>query len=163
MIVVSDTSPIRALAFLDQLVLLEKLFGAVVIPPAVADELRNPARLGPCESPPDLSPHRFIEVRAPAGRARVAQLEKELDRGESEALALAEELGAKAVLIDESAGRAVAERMGLVPLGTVGILLRGKRAGLLNELRPLLDRLTEDLGFSIAESLRRRTLEQAGE
>mgnify|MGYP000232908060 CR=1 FL=1 len=162
-VVVSDTSPIRALAFLGQISLLETLFGTVVVPPAVAEELRNPARRGPGELPLDLSMHRFIEVRAPADRARVAQLENELDRGESEALVLAEEIGAQAVLMDESAGRTVAERMGLVPLGTVGILLRGKRAGLLTELRPFLDRLTQDLGFFITEPVRRWTLDQAGE
>ena len=45
MIVVSDTSPIRALVFLEHLSVLEKLFGTVVIPPAVGHELAHPARL----------------------------------------------------------------------------------------------------------------------
>ena len=77
MIVVSDTSPIRALAFLKQLAILDKLFGTVVIPPAVANELRNPARLAPEESPPDLSRFSFIEVRTPVGQARVVELAEE--------------------------------------------------------------------------------------
>jgi len=45
MIVVSDPSPIRAFAFLEQLTVLERLFVTVVIPPAVVDELAHPARL----------------------------------------------------------------------------------------------------------------------
>jgi predicted nucleic acid-binding protein len=53
MIVVSDTSPIRALGFLQQPAILEQLFGMVVVPPAVASELRSPARPALGESPPD--------------------------------------------------------------------------------------------------------------
>ena len=73
MIVVSDTSPIRALAFLEQLTVLDRLFGTVVIPPSVADELANPARLASGESPPDLSRFPFIEIRAPADDGRVGR------------------------------------------------------------------------------------------
>ena len=74
MIVVSDTSPIRALAFLEQLSVLEQLFGTVVVPPAVVDELAHPARLAPDESPVELSRFGFIEVRLPLGQARVEAL-----------------------------------------------------------------------------------------
>ena len=97
MIVVSDTSPIRALAFLEQLGVLNKLFGTVVVPPAVADELCNPARLAPGESPPDLSHFPFIQIRTPADNGRVAALTEELDRGESEAIVLADELRCPAI------------------------------------------------------------------
>jgi predicted nucleic acid-binding protein len=41
-LVVSDTSPIRALHFLAQITLLEQLFGTVIVPPAVAEELARP-------------------------------------------------------------------------------------------------------------------------
>lgn len=163
MIVVSDTSPIRALAFLEALAVLEKLFGTVVVPPAVDHELRSPARPARGESPPDLSLYPFIEVRSPVGQGRVAELTEELDRGESEAIVLAHELGCPAILIDEMAGREVAVRQGLVPLGTAGILLRAKHAGVLGEVRPLLDRLVGELGFFVADSLRRCILDQAGE
>lgn len=163
MIVVSDTSPIRALAFLEQLTVLEQLFGTVVVPPAVAEELRSPARLTPGESPPDLSRFQFMEIRAPADHGRVATLAQSLDRGESEAIVLAEELRCSAILMDEAAGREAAKRYGLVPLGTAGILLRAKRAGFVREVRPLLDSLIGELGFFVAEPLRRYILEQARE
>jgi uncharacterized protein len=163
MIVVSDTSPIRALAFLEHLSVLEKLFGTVVIPPAVVHELAHPARLAPDESPVELSRFPFIEIRTPAGQSRVEELAEELDRGESEAIILAEELHCSAILMDEAAGREMAIRKGLVPLGTAGLLLRAKRAGFLREIRPILDRLSDDLGFFLAESLRRHILDQAGE
>ena len=78
-------------------------------------------------------------------------------------IVLAEELHCPAILMDEAAGREIAIRQGLVPLGTAGVLVRAKRAGLLREIRPLLDRLSDDLGFFLAESLRRHILDQAGE
>ncbi|MDZ7620301.1 MAG: DUF3368 domain-containing protein [Patescibacteria group bacterium] len=92
----------------------------------------------------------------------MAELTEELDRGESEAIVLAQELGCPAILIAEH-GREVAVRQGLVPLGTAGILLRAKSAGVLGEVRPLLDRWVGELGFFIADSLRHYILDQAGE
>jgi uncharacterized protein len=163
MIVVSDTSPIRALAFLEHLEVLQKLFGTVVIPPAVVEELAHPARVAQGESPVDLSRFPFIETRMLAGRTRVEALAEQLDRGESEAIVLAEELYCPAILMDEAAGREVAIRRGLVPLGTAGILLRAKRAGYLGQIHPLRDRLSDDLGFFLADSLREQILNQAGE
>ncbi len=163
MIIVSDTSPIRALAYIEKIVVLEKLFVAVVIPPAVVNELSHPARLAAGESPTDLSLSPFIEVRMPVDQASVSELEKEIDRGESEAIVLAKELNCTAILMDEAFGRNIAIRHGLVPIGTAGILLRAKHAGLLAEIRPLLDRLIGELGFFIADSLRRHILDLANE
>ena len=111
----------------------------------------------------ELSRFPFIEIRVPAGQARVEELAEVLDRGESEAIVLAEELHCPAILMDEASGRGMAIHKGLVPLGTAGVLLRAKRAGFLREIRPLLDRLSDDLGFFLAEPLRQHILEQAGE
>ena len=83
----------------------------------------------------------------------VDELAVVLDRGESEAIVLAEELRCSAILMDEAAGRRIALRRGLVPLGTAGMLLRAKKAGFLREVRPLLDRLNDDLGFFIGQVL----------
>ncbi len=163
MIVVSDTSPIRALSFIEQLSILEKLFGAVVIPPAVVDELAHPARLAIDDSPVMLAQFPLSEVRAPVDASRVDQLAQILDRGESEAIVLAEELRCSAILVDEAAGRRIALRKGLVPLGSAGMLQRQKKVGFLREVRPLLDRLNDDLGFFIGHTPHRQILELAGE
>src|ERR1022692_2534997 len=103
-IVVSDTSPIRALHFIGQIHLLHRIFGGVLVPPVVARELAEPRR--PFESI-DVSALAFFEVRAPLNADRVAQCAEELDAGETEAIALAVELGAM-LLIDETDGRATA-------------------------------------------------------
>ncbi len=122
-LVVSDTSPIRALAYLRQVELLQILFGDIHVPPAVASELRNP----PIGHPNvDVGFFGFLLVSAPRDQYRVEELLQTLDLGESEALVLAQELGCQAVLIDEAAGRAAARRLGLLPIGTLGILVRAK-------------------------------------
>lgn len=66
----------------------------------------------------------------PVDRAEIAELERLLDRGEAEAIVLAEELKATLLLIDEYDGRKIAEERGIEITGTLGVLLRGKRAGL---------------------------------
>lgn len=159
-VVVSDTSPVRSLSHLDCLSLLRDLFGQVVIPPAVEQELRTPPA---SFKSVDLRKHGFVRIQAPRDRKRVESFLESLDAGEAEALALAEEIKASAVLIDEAAGRASAVQNGLPVIGTLGILLRAKERGLIDAIRPLLDSLQKDLGFFIGASLRDFILQQAGE
>jgi predicted nucleic acid-binding protein len=159
-VVVSDTSPIRALAHLKLVHLLGGLFAEVHVPRTVAEELLHPPSR--FESV-DVTAIRHVTVREPGNRQRVRQLQIELDLGEAEALALAEEIHADAVLIDEAAGRDVALRIGLPVLGTLGILLRAKRHGMCRQLRPLLDELQAKLHFYVSPALREDVLHQAGE
>jgi uncharacterized protein len=104
-----------------------------------------------------------VRVRSPQDRNAVDELRETLGPGEAEAIILAEELHAEAILIDEAAGRAVALQRGLQPIGVLGTLLRAKERGLLREISPLLDRLQKELGFFISKKLRDDTLKQAGE
>ncbi len=125
-IVVSDTSPIRALSQLNCLTLLSDLFGNVLVPPAVIAELERPrSRLPPLS----IQGLPFIRVQAPHDRTVVNELLITLDPGEAEAIALALEVHADLVLVDEAAAREVTSRRGLVALGVLGVLLRQSRRG----------------------------------
>ena len=94
-IVISDTSPIRALAFLNRVDLLVTLFDQVLVPPAVDEELRSP----PGDLPfVDVRQLAFARIQAPSDLRRVGELKRILDPGESEALALALELGVGTIL-----------------------------------------------------------------
>ena len=159
-VVVSDTSPIRAFAHVERLDVLSALFERVLIPPAVEEELLHPRT---AETAVDVSRFPFIEVRQPSDRVGVERLEQELDRGESEALTLALEVTAGAVLIDERAGRKVAQRLGLSVIGTLGTLLRAKERGHVGAVRPVLERLESELGFFVSVPLRALVLRRAGE
>ena len=84
-----------------------------------------------------------------------------VDNGEAEAIALASERQQRIVLDDRRA-RELAHRMGLKVIGTVGILVRAKRAGLLTWINPVLNELIEK-GFRLSDDLRREALRLAGE
>lgn len=159
-VVVSDTSPLRALHHLGLVGLLAELFGEVYIPPAVASEL-----LSPSSGLPPIRVEEFTSVRvvSPHNKTQMAELQLTLDAGESEALSLALELHASAILIDEEDGRAAARRMGLPVIGALGILLRGKQRGLIVEVSPLLNRLRRELGFFMSDALIQEVTRQAGE
>ncbi len=149
-VIVSDTSPVRALAHLGLLTLLEKSSGKVLVPNSVAKELLNPpSRFQSI----DISNYDFFQVVVPQDEPFVTQLTARLDRGEAEAIAVAVEMHAVTLLIDEVAGRQVAIEFGLAPLGTVGLLLRAKQCRLCSNIAPLLDSLRSDLRFHLSDSL----------
>jgi predicted nucleic acid-binding protein len=159
-IVVSDTSPIRALNHLGRLALLHDLFGEVIVPTAVVEELSLPGDIFPSISLRDFS---FIRIESVKNPELVQRLMATLDRGESEALALAVELHASAVLIDESLGRKKAMQMGFIPVGVLGILLQAKKAGLIGLVEPLLEKLENEIHFFMSAELRTQVLRMAGE
>jgi len=137
MIVVADTSPINYLILIDQITILETRYGRILIPHAVLDEMLNPDAPANVRTWARNPPH-WLEIASPS-KPLNPPIEK-LDPGESEAIALAEELRADWLLIDDAAGRDEASGRGLQTVGTLGILRDAHRGGLL-DLRASLDRL----------------------
>jgi len=87
----------------------------------------------------------------------------DLDSGESEALALAIELQADLLLIDERKGNDAAKRVGLATIGVFGVLLEAKKRSLIANVLPLVDRLVKDLKFYTSPSVRQRLADLANE
>jgi predicted nucleic acid-binding protein len=145
---------------LNLLTVLKDLFEQVIVPPAVDNELLHPPAGLKLVNVRTLD---FVSIQAPHDLRRVEELLKTLDPGESEALTLALELGTLAILIDESAGRVMAKRLGLLPIGVLGTLVRAKQRGLIGTIAPHVDRLEHELGFFISGSLKAEILKNAGE
>jgi uncharacterized protein len=93
----------------------------------------------------------------------VSEFRQDVDFGEAEAIALALELSADRLLIDDAAGRAIALREGLQITGVLGILLIAKKQGLIDRVQSLLDELRNQAGFWVSDDLYRRVLNQAKE
>ena len=126
----------------------------------VADELAHP-RAG--FVPVRVEEYAWFRIQAPTDKYRVQQLAMKLDPGESEALALALEIHADYLLMDEQAGRAEAHRCGIQTTGVMGILVRAKETGRIPRIEPLLDELEHGLRFFVSRSLRENVLKRAGE
>lgn len=145
MIVVSDTSPVLNLSAISRLDLLRSLYHELVIPTAVASELQRNG----------LEPrrHEWLLLQEPKNRDLVKRLELRLDPGEAEAIAVALELRADRVLIDERRARRVAAEFNLRPLGLLGILAEAKERGLVHDCKTILDEMMQRAGFWIGERL----------
>jgi len=148
MIVVSDTSPLTALLTVGQAEILARLFGEVVIPQAVQTELRR--------SHPTLPD--WLRVRLLSNGERADRYAQSVDRGEAEAIALAEELHADHLLIDERKGRRLAQQQGVPVVGLLGVVLMAKRAGLIASARILLNRLDQETGAYWPDDLKETAL-----
>lgn len=163
MIVVSDTSPLSGLAIVGQLELLHVLYGQLVIPPAVASELRRGSQDD--ERIAQVLALDWVEVKTSENRQLVSELQSvyRLDRGESEAISLALDLGADALLIDERLGRREASRLGLSITGMLGVLLVAKERNLIGAVRPIVDALISEAAFRISSQLYAEVMVVAGE
>lgn len=158
MIVVADTSPLNYLILIEQIDLLARFFGVVYIPPAVMAELNDPAAPRQVHEWIALAPEWLVPVR-PASIP--ADLVVELERGEQEAIALAEELGAAYLLADDAAARIVARHRGIPVIGTLGIL-RQAAAWKLIDLRECLGKLLNTSFYASSELIDKLLDEDAG-
>jgi predicted nucleic acid-binding protein len=160
-IIVADAGPLIYLSEVGALHLLRDLYGSVLIPRAVYDEVvvRGHGEPGSAE----VASSSFIQVSdSPLASPLRMSLLMELDAGEAAAITLAVEQRADLVLVDERKGRAVAQRLGLRVRGTLGVLVEAKRRGHVGLVEPILARLV-GAGFRISTTVRDEILRSAGE
>jgi len=156
-IVVADASPLRYLILIEHVHVLPALYGRVIIPPAVLSELNQ-------ERTPDVvrawlarTPD-WLHVQVP--REPLRELRDVLGDGERQAIALAVELSADALLMDDRDGRREAEKRNCAVLGTLRVLTDAAAYGLA-DLRIALDRLRLT-NFRADERLIQRILDGSG-
>ncbi len=153
MLVVSDTSPISNLIVVGYVHLLPQLFGSILIPDVVYQELLANGFDHPVTQM--VQTVNWLEVRTVYNRQQVQVLERDrnLDPGEANAIILALELNATQLLIDERLGRNEAKRQGLRIIGIIGILLAAKRQNLIPEVRSVMEALIQQANFRISPQL----------
>ena len=134
-VIVSDTSPLHYLILCEEIAILPRLFNQVLIPPTVYAELVHP------NAPLIVSEWaRHIPSWVSVQKPKALDLTLNIDRGELEAICLARETNASAILIDDFKGRTVALRCGLLVTGTVGVLEAAAARGWL-DLITVMDKL----------------------
>lgn len=158
-IVVADSGPLIALARIGQLDVLRQLAESALVPNAVWEEVTAARPDAPGASA--VREARWLKVvAAPPGA--VAALSILVDLGEAEAIAIAASHPGSLLLADDGRARRVAERLQVRRMGTVGLLRRAKKAGLLRELRPHLDALQAQ-GIYIRQAIIDAVLTDVGE
>jgi predicted nucleic acid-binding protein len=160
LIVVSDASPLITLAAVGRLELLPELYGPVCIPEQVyAECTRLETRLGARQ----IATAEWIRVQPASDRILVEVLHRDLDPGESEAIALALQLHADVILIDETRARQLAAQLGLHVVGVIGIVALAKRRGLIPSAREVIEAMKLATGFRIAPALLSSLLQSVDE
>lgn len=150
MIIVADTSPINYLVLIKEIEVLPRLYGKIVIPEAVREELLRPeapeiVRIWTAQAPV------WIETRSPAGIADSSLAR--LDAGERDAIMLAAELNAEQLIVDDREGRRIAKERGILVIGTLGVLKEAAAMGFV-DLRDCVARLQTTTFYVAPEVLK---------
>jgi uncharacterized protein len=151
--VVSDTTAITTLLKSEQQRLLQDLYGRVLVPQAVWDELKA----FHSQLPEFIALH---PLRAPI--QRLAGTES-LGRGEAEALLLAKELNVQLLLTDDRQARLAARRLHIPCIGLVGMIVQAKRLGKISSVREMLNLLETKGGLYLSDTVVATALQIADE
>ncbi len=163
MIIVSNASPLINISRLKLFHHLPAVYKKLVIPEAVFKEVveKGKSRTGAIEVLDGLKSG-FIERKRVSNSLAVSALSEFFGSGEAEAIVLASEISADAILLDDNKARIVGQSMSLNVIGTIGILLDLKGRNIIPEIRPYLNKAVMH-GFRISSDLYNRVLQKAGE
>ena len=148
-VVIADTSCLIVLTKIGELEVLRRLYGTVVTTPVVAAEFGRPLPA-------------WIQLESARNGRQEQELAKQLDAGESSAIALGLEKPGSTVVLDDYKARRVADRLGVQLTGTLGVLIRATKAGVVPALRPILERMRET-DFRFSHDLEAQALLAVGE
>ena len=136
--VISNATPIISLCSVHHEHILKELFNQILIPVAVEEELRVLEKPGS-----DFSDNSWVEVEPVKNEDLVHLLMKDLDRGESETIALAKQRKADIVIIDEIAGYQIAKHFDLPVVRTLSVMKTAKERGIIKNIAPLLSEMVQ--------------------
>ena len=156
--VVSNTTPIISLLKISKLDILKNLYSEINIPYAVFQEVEAGRNKDYYTNLSNLNWINILEIQD----KQAVKYFLDLDSGEAEAIVLATEIKADLIILDEKLGRFHAKHADLKVTGTIGVLIKAKKEGLINELKPLLFELTKKEVW-ISDKLIYEILKQIGE
>ncbi len=147
--IISDTSCIILLDKINELEILNQLFGKIITMPEIAKEF---GRQLPS----------WFEIQQPKDKNYQLIIKASVDKGEASAIALAIESDDCLLVIDDLKGRKFANQLGLTIIGTIGVIVDAKLAGMIPTVKPILTKIITT-NFRITERLELLILNKAGE
>ncbi len=148
-IIISDTSCIIILNKIGELDLLRKVYGSVTTTIEIAKEFG------------DILP-KWFEIVSVKDKLTLQLLEMQIDKGEASAIALALETSNCTVILDDYKARKIADKLGLIFTGTLGVIIKAKLNGIIPSIIPILKRIKET-NFRLSSEIELRALNEAGE
>ncbi len=162
--IIFNSSPLINLAKINSLNLIEELFGQIIIPPAVRIEVIEQAR-DKDESSADIKElidNNIIEIKEVKNQTLVRSFQTYLDFGESEVIALALEINAELIVIDEMEARETADNLNLNKTGFLGIIIKAHNNDIIDSGIDLVDSAIEQ-GFYISDNLYDKLVQKLSE
>ena len=158
--VVVNSTPLIVLCNVGKLDILKQLYKEIYIPEAVFREVTEKEDSA-CQMVKSLTD--WIHVVRITDQSEKKMYQAKLHDGEVEVMILAQEgKMADVVIIDDNAAKKTAKYLGLPVTGTMGVLLKAKREGVISEIRPILEAVKSN-GFFISQGLETLILKEAGE
>jgi predicted nucleic acid-binding protein len=147
--IVSDTTCFIVLTNIGELELLQSTFGEIITTKEVVQEFGE-------ELP------NWVIVKSATDKYRQRILETQVDRGEASAIALALEFPESMIILDDYKARKIAENLGLEITGTIGVIIIAKKRGIINSIKPYLEKIRAT-NFRLSEEIEMQALKEAEE
>lgn len=147
--IISDTSCFIILSKIDELDLLQKLYGVIFTTSVIAEEFG--------EELPD-----WVKIQDSTDKFRIQILEIQIDKGESSAIALALEIPESTLILDDIKARKIAQGLGLNFTGTIGIIIKAKLQSIIPSIKPFIEKIKQT-NFRISPEVERQAYNQAKE
>jgi predicted nucleic acid-binding protein len=158
--VVVNTNPLIALSHIGRLDILKQMYGEIFIPEAVYKEL-SVKKESICKIAVDKAQD-WIIIKKISNQMAKTLYKTQLHEGEVEVMILTMEMSADVVIIDDANAKKYAKYLELPVTGTLGVLIKAKQRGYVDELKPILYRMMEN-GIYITQTLIERCLAEVGE
>ena len=148
-IIISDTSVLIILSNINELDLLQKVYGKIITTAVIAKKFNEPLP-------------QWIEIRDIVNPESQKILETQIDKGEASAIALALETPHSLILLDDYKGRKMAQNLGLKFTGTIGVIIKAKLSGIITSIKPIILKIRQT-NFRLSEDIEKQALLAAGE
>ena len=126
--IISDTSCFIILTNINELDILYKVYGKIVTTIDIAIEYG------------DALPE-WVEIETVSDKYWQQLLELQIDKGESSAIALALEKPGSTVILDDYKARKIAQQLGIIYTGTLGVIIKAKLKGIIPSIKPILEKI----------------------
>lgn len=147
--IISDTSCLIILTKIGELDILHKVYGTIITTLDIATEYG--------ETLPE-----WVEIKTVVDKSKQQLLEMQIDKGESSAIALALETPNSTIIIDDYKARRIAEKLGISYTGTIGVIIKAKKSGIIHSIKPFIERIKQT-DFRLSEDIELHALKESKE